>query len=263
VTERQLAGGVANAGSVTRVGDHVLRPAGRHWRTIHKLLCAVQAAGFDGAPIPVRVEPDGRERLEYISGDVPVPPYPAWAQSDGALASVSLLLRRFHQASASFDLTGTTWSSELADPAGSCPAVCHNDVCLENVVFRGGHAVALLDFDFAAPGRPVHDVAAFARLCVPIDDDASAARLGWQPANRPGRLRLAADSYGLDASGRLVLLQVLSGQIARGGEFVRRHVEAGEPGFVAMWNQMGGAERFDRRRRWWHEQRARFAAALR
>ena len=37
--------------------------------------------------------------------------------------------------------------------------VCHNDVCLENVVFRGGAAVALLDFEFAAPEeqkKPLH-----------------------------------------------------------------------------------------------------------
>ena len=29
--------------------------------------------------------------------------------------------------------------------------MCHNDVCPENVVFRDGIAVALLDFEFAAP----------------------------------------------------------------------------------------------------------------
>jgi Phosphotransferase enzyme family len=263
VTERQLPGGVANAGGVTQVGDYVLRPASPNWRTIHAVLRFVRAAGFDGAPVPVGVEPDGRERLGFIEGDVPVPPYPAWAQSDDALASAAVLLRRFHEASLSFDLTGTTWSGELADPSGPGPVVCHNDVCLENVVFRDGRATGLLDFDFAAPGRPVHDLATLARLCVPIDDDASAARLGRQPAERPARLRVAADVYGLDAAGRVLLLEALSGQVARSGEFVRRHVEAGEPGFVAMWNQMGGGKRFDRRRRWWAESRERFAAALR
>jgi thiamine kinase-like enzyme len=58
--------------------------------------------------------------------------------------------------------------------------ICHNDVCLENVVFRDGEAVALLDFDFAAPGRPLFDLAAFARMCVPIDDDLSASRRGFE-----------------------------------------------------------------------------------
>jgi hypothetical protein len=166
-----------------------------------------------------------------------------------------------HDAARSFDPAGSTWSKELADPAGG-PIVCHNDVCLENVVFRDGTAVAMLDFDFAAPGRQVYDLAQFARMCVPIDDDVNAARLGWSPADLPVRLRLVADIYGLDAVGRSELLAVLTDSIVRGGGFVRRRVEAGDPNFIQMWNEMGGAERFDRRLRWWVEQQGRFASAL-
>ena len=150
----------------------------------------------------------------------------------------------------------------MADPVGGA-IVCHNDVCFENVVFRNGEAVALLDFDFAAPGRPAYDVAQFARMCVPIDDDVSAARQGWADADRPGRLRLVADTSGLDAAARVELLEVLDGSIARGGAFVLRRVERGDPGFVAMWAEMGGMERFDRRRRWWSESRERFDHAMR
>ena len=141
--------------------------------------------------------------------------------------------------------------------------ICHNDVCLENVVFRDGTAIALLDFDFAAPGRPVYDLAQFARMCVPVDDEISAARLGWHPADKPARLRLVADSYGLGTTGRQQLVEVLAGSIARGGEFVRRRVEEGDPNFVKMWHEMGGMERFNRRRRWWAAQRQTFMAALR
>ena len=226
------------------------------------LLLSLRAAGFEGAPLPAGMAEDGRERFVFIEGDVPLPPYPAWAQSGEALASVAELLRRFHHASGSFDPSGAAWSAELADPAGG-RMICHNDVCLENVVFRHGAAVALLDFDFAAPGRPVYDLAQFARLCVPVDDDISAARLGWHPADKPARLRLVADSYGLDVSSRRELLEVMGGSIARGGEFVRRRVDAGDPNFISMWNAMGGMERFDRRRRWWAAQRQDFAAALR
>jgi hypothetical protein len=54
----------------------------------------------------------------------------------------------------------------------------------------------------------------------------------------------------------------LSDTIARGGEFVRRRVEAGDPNFLTMWNEMGGAERFDRRHRWWIEHQEKFRNAL-
>jgi hypothetical protein len=35
-----------------------------------------------------------------------------------------------------------------------------------------------------------------ARTCLPIEDDGNAAQFGWLPADRPARLRLAADTYG-------------------------------------------------------------------
>ena len=260
--EEQLLGGVANAGAVVRVGEHVLRPSNAHSGPIHAFLSAIRAAGFEGASLPVGIDPDGRERLVFIDGDVPVPPYPAWARSDAALASIAALLAELHRASEIFDPSGWTWSAEMADPAGGS-IICHNDVCLENVVFRDGVAVGLLDFDFCAPGRPVYDVAQFARMCVPIDDDANASRLGWDFPDRPARLRLVADAYGLDRSGRVELLATLDTSIANGGEFVRRRVAAGDPNFIAMWNDMGGAERFDRRHRWWIEHRHDFDGPLR
>lgn len=256
-----LHGGVANADRVVRVGNHVLRPSGPYTASVHRLLTAIADAGFSGATVPVGVDPDGRERLVFLEGDVAVPPYPGWVRSDPALASVARLLCRFHVASASFDPSGLAWSDEMADPLGGT-IVCHNDVCLENVVFRDGEAVGLLDFDFCAPGRPVYDVAQLARMCVPIDDDVNAGRLGWGDPDRPARLRLVADEYGLDRAGRAELLSVLDESMARAGEFVRRRVEAGDPNFVAMWHEMGGQERFDRRRRWWGQERSVFAAAL-
>ena len=260
--EEVLQGGVANAGAVVRSGPHVLRPSNAHSSSVLALLSALEKAGFRGAPTPVGLEPDGRERLCFIPGDVALPPYPEWAQSDDALASVAALIRSLHDVSEGVDARAMTWSSEMADPEGG-PVICHNDVCLENVVFRDGRAVALLDFDFAAPGRRTFDLATFARMCVPVDDDVSSARLGWLPSDRPARVRLVCDAYGLDADGRSDVLGALGVSIARGGEFVRRHAEAGEPGFVTMWQEIGGMERFDRRRRWWAEAKSAFEAALR
>jgi aminoglycoside phosphotransferase (APT) family kinase protein len=133
---------------------------------------------------------------------------------------------------------------------------------LENVVFRDGVAVGLLDFDFAAPGRPLYDLAQMARMCVPVDDDISAARLEWEPADRPLRLRLVADAYGLETADRDELLAILAETIARGGEFVRRRVDAGDVNFIKMWTEMGGGQRFDRRRAWWAEHQEEFRRAL-
>lgn len=261
MAEVPLGGGIANAGQVVRVGTHVLRPSSPYSGSVHAFLRAVRRAGFEGVPEPVGIDDDGRERLVYIEGEVPLAPYPEWSQSDLTLASTAELLRGLHDAAEGFDPRNLEWNDSLSDPEGGT-MVCHNDVCPENVVFRDGAAVALLDFEFAAPGRPVYDLAQLARLCVPIENDFDQARLGWSPADRPARLRLVADAYGLDRDGRNELLTALDDAIARGEEFVRRRVEAGDPTYIDMWNQTDRAERYHRRRRWWNENHSQFATAL-
>ena len=257
-----LPGGVANAGSVVRKGDFVLRPSNPNSEAVHSFLRGLRSAGFEGASLPVEVQADGLERLLFIEGDVAVPPFPAWVQTDDALSSITALVRSFHEASSRLPVVPAKWSDELADPCGGT-MICHNDVCLENVVFRDGEAVALLDFDFAAPGRPLFDLAAFARMCVPIDDDLSASRRGFEDLDRPARLRIVADTYGLDAEDRHILVELLDGPMESGGSFVQRRVEAGDPNFIRMLDEMGGMKRYERRLRWWRASRETFVGALR
>jgi hypothetical protein len=259
----ELAGGVANAGSVVRDGDHVLRPSNAHTPTIHAFLRFLRQEGFEAASYPVGVDADGRERLEYVAGDVAVPPYPAWAQTDMALATAASLLRRLHDVSERFvPPPGASWSDEMADPHGDGPVICHNDVCLENIVYRDQVAVGLLDFDFAAPGRRVHDLASFARMNVPMDADDDAVLLGRTPPfDRFRRLRIVADAYGLPPD-RRELLDALAEGIERGGQFLQRRLDEGHAAFVRMVETTGGMAKFDRRRAWFAANRERFADAL-
>ena len=297
-----LKGGVGNAGAVFREGDHVLRPTNPHTSTVHSLLDHLHQVGFGGAPYVVGIERvDGGvpsdmvfgeskpstfaggglvERLEFLDGDVPVPPFPVWSQSDAVLGSIAALMRVFHDATVGFVAhDGATWSDELVDPQGRSDSghggakevhrdsedlvICHNDICPENVVFRDGVAVALLDFDFAAPGRRVWDVACMARMCVPVETDEDAARTGRRGLDPVSRLRVVADAYGLKGPERTELVDVLSHQFEGDGTFVKRRVDAGEPAFIEMWEAMGGQQRLDRRRRWFAAERPRFLAAMR
>jgi hypothetical protein len=218
MSERELLqGGVGNAGLVWREGDCVSRPAGPHATTIHALLRHVRASGFDGVPEPRGIDGDGRERLTYLPGDVPIPPFPDWCLGDDALASIADLLRRFHEATRGFRVPdGGSWELEMAEGGAAAGVICHNDVCLENVVFRDGRAVALLDFDFAAPGSPWWDLAAMARMCVPIESPGDAARRAMGSADPFARLRIVADAYGLPPD-RSALVEALRVQVEAGG----------------------------------------------
>jgi aminoglycoside phosphotransferase (APT) family kinase protein len=212
--------------------------------------------------MPFGIDEDGREHLEFIDGDVPRSPYPAWSQSDSALASIAELLRGLHDASHGFDPRGLTWNDALADPAGGT-LICHNDVEPSNVVFRNGRAAAFIDFEFAAPGRPIYDLAQLARLCVPIEDDVDQGRIGWRRADRPARLRLVADAYGLTQDGRTELLFAVEDAIDRIEAAARRNLFGGGQQRAEMLAATGGIEKYERRRSWWLRHREPFVFALR
>jgi hypothetical protein len=259
--EEVLRGGVANAGAVRRIGDVVRRPANENSATIHALLRHVRRAGFDGVPEPLALDPGGEEELAFIPGEVPYPPFPKWSQTDGVLASTVKLLRRFHDATAGFVAPeGATWSREMADPHGG-EVICHNDVCPENVVFRHGVAVALLDFDFAAPGGRLYDLARLALMCVPLDTPEDAARTGRSGFDPLVRLRVVADAYGLPPP-RTGLVDALERNIRGGDDFLQRRIDRGEQAFITMVADMGGMERYDRRREWFAAHRERFVESV-
>ena len=260
-SDEVLRGGVANAGSVIKRQDKVIRPSNKYSRSIHRYLKMLREAGFDGVSMPDGFEDDGRERLFFIEGDVGVPPYPEWVQTDSSLMSVVKLMRKFHSAATKIQLRDLPWSDELADPEGG-PIICHNDVCLENVVFRDNQAVALIDFDFAAPGRPIYDLAQLARMCVPMDSDTNSALLGWKEVDKFSRLRLVADVYKLTAEERPRLLAMISEQMVGISSFVQRRLDAGDANFTRMWENIGGAKRFTRRREWFEKNRRQFELAM-
>lgn len=245
-----LAGGLMNAGSVVKVGDVVRRPSPPQVGAIHSLLRGLAVHGFDGVPAPLGVGSDGREELRFVPGKVPVPPFPDWALSDEALASVGLLLRGFHDASAAVPVDrAVSWPVGAADPEGGT-MLCHNDVCPENVVFRDGRAVALIDFDLAAPGRPIWDLVMTARYWVPMVPPESAA-VKWRSDLDPvARLRLLVDAYGLprrEWSAVVPVLQTINEVLRR---FVAGLIADGHEEMRQAHEELGGWQRWDRVDRW-------------
>jgi hypothetical protein len=244
--EEQLPGGTANRGLVVRVGSTVRRPQTEGSAAVHELLLHLEEVGFDGAPRYLGEDDQGREVLTYIDGEAATVPYPAWSFRDEALVSVVRLLRRYHAAVRTFRGTHHPWPSAV--PAEFRHGlVSHNDPNLDNIIFRDGEAVALIDFDLASPGSVLWDVALAARLWVPLRDPAD---IPDDRARRMrDRLRLFADAYELDPGDRARLADAAAESHRWSYEIVRAGAEQGRPGFVESL-ATGLAEHDDRGRRW-------------
>jgi hypothetical protein len=244
--EQQLLGGTANRGLVVRVGDTVRRPQAEGSAAVHDLLLHLEDVRFDGAPRYLGEDDQGREVLSFIDGEAATVPYPVWAMQDDALVSVARLLRRYHAAVRTFRGSPHRWASAVP-PEYRRGLVSHNDPNLDNIIFRDGEAVALIDFDLASPGSALWDVALAARLWVPLRDPADV------PDDRArrmrDRLRMFADACELDSSDRSRLADAAVQSHAWCYDHVRAGAEKGRPGFVDL--LATGLAEYDERGRQW------------
>ena len=246
MTEQALVGGMDAGRGVVRVGDTVRRPGMRDG--VRELLLHLEQVGFDGAPRYLGTDEKDRHVVSWVDGDVPVPPYPGWAMTDPAVESLGRLVRDYHAAVASFAPSASDWSREWGDPAGG-PVVCHNDLFPENVVLRDGVVVALIDFDMAAPGRPLWDLAIAAEEWAPLhapgsrlssSDDLDAVR----------RAGLLARGYGLDPARAGELLDVVAEEKAHSMANVLAQAAAGDPVWAGHIEETGFAARMSADEKW-------------
>ncbi|WP_427917858.1 phosphotransferase [Streptomyces sp. cg40] len=184
--ESVLGGGAVN--EVVRVGATVRRTPSERSPYVTELLALFERREWAGAPRFLGADERGRETLRYIEGRAAVSSEErSAARSDDTLARVAQLVRAFH------DLTHGTAL------AGDQDVVCHNDLAPKNTVYdTAWRPLAFVDWDLAAPGERVHDVAhvcwQYLDLGPAVTDVRATAR----------RIALICEAYGLDDTGRLL-----------------------------------------------------------
>jgi hypothetical protein len=210
----------------------------------HALLAHLASVGFDGAPRLLAADAS-TETLTYVDGWAAVPPLPADLLTDSALVSVGELLRRYHQAVASFDPAGYRWPRPV--PARfTTGLVSHNDVHPANLIFRGGAATALIDFDLAGPGSITWDLAAAARHWSPLCDERDIADSRQGQALR--RFRLLLEAYGLTRAQHRQVAEAILDNHDWSCAIITDAANAGHAGFADFWARVAGT--MARARRW-------------
>jgi hypothetical protein len=217
----RLAGGFI--AEVVRIGDTVRRTRPANLDFVAALLRHLAEVGADLAPNHLGVDALGRQVLSHLDGRVPWrdredPAYFA----DPALVRLAELIRRLHDACAGSPL------------AGDAETVCHGDLSPKNTVYRDSPAgplpVAFLDWDLAAPGRRISDVAFAAWHWSSLGEGADPAELGR-------RCRLLCDAYDAVATAsdpaalpRAELVDVMLDQIERTWRGIDAGADRDEPG---------------------------------
>jgi Ser/Thr protein kinase RdoA (MazF antagonist) len=178
--EIPLEGGRITPG-VVRVGDTVRRPTNPNSPFVHELLLDLEKAGFDAAPRFLGIDERGREILSYREGWVPDNIRRSFA--DPVLEEAARLLRRYH------DVTAGWRGAEV---------VCHNDISPVNFLFDGDLPVSLIDFDLAAPGERLRDLAYGLFLWLALEDG------GLPLRTQARRTHVFLNAYGMEVPPDLV-----------------------------------------------------------
>ena len=221
-----LSGGNATAG-VVRVGQTVRRPAGPWTPAVHALLAHLRSAGFTGAPRPLGLDEQGRGVLEYVPGVVPWPERFGLLDPDDRLGEVARLVRGFHDAVADFvPPPDARW--QVLVPADGTEIIAHHDLAPWNLVV--GPRLAFIDWDTAAPGTRLWDLAYAVHGFVPLSADPR-----WRRPDAGRRLRLFADAYGLDESQRRRLLELLAPRTRAMADFLAAGAAAGSEPWAGLW----------------------------
>ncbi|RUT03404.1 hypothetical protein DSM106972_050430 [Dulcicalothrix desertica PCC 7102] len=151
-----LTGGKTNLGRIVRVGDTVRRPLNINSTFVHKFLQYLENINFDASPRFLGIDEQKREIISYIEGDVPLN---LGYYSDEQLIVAAKLIRCFHDA------------TQRCSLANSKEIICHNDLSPCNFVFIDDMPTSIIDFDMAAPGTRIFDLAYAAWLWLDIGNE--------------------------------------------------------------------------------------------
>ena len=209
LTEIPLSGGQLTPG-IVRVGNTVRRPAKGNAAFVHDLLLFLEDQGFPFAPRFFGRDEQGRDILSYLDGAI-------WPDSgsklpDALLEQAARAIRRYHDVTAGSSLS---LGHEI---------VAHHELGPHNTIFQENRLIGFIDWDDAAPGARLRDLANAVYNYVDVGHWAN------QTADEQARrIRLMCDAYGWDDP--LALVNDFEADLQQA---LRNHEQAGRAGAIKI-----------------------------
>lgn len=230
----KLSGG--NVSDVYRFGNTVHRELKPESSQIHLLLNHLEKKRFQHAPQVVGVE-NGKEILMYMEGEAGNYPLKEYMRSDEALKEIAKMLRLYHDSVSDFSF------NEDWKPLDHTPrpheVICHNDFAVYNIIFNNEKPIGIIDFDNAAPGPRLWDIAYTLYTCIPLSRYHLASSNGklvhddsTQDERIKQRIKLFFEAYGQEVAENYLEMVVL--RLEGLCKTIRRKAEAGDIAFQNM-----------------------------
>jgi|SRR5450755_665235 Phosphotransferase enzyme family len=221
LVEIPLLGGQLTPG-IVRVGNTVRRPAKGNAAFVHDLLLFLEDQGFPFAPRFLGLDEQGRDTLSYLEGETW--PDSGSGLSDELLEQAARAIRRYHDA---------TVGSRLSQ---GHEIVAHHELGPHNTIFHDGHLVGFIDWDDAAPGTRLRDLANAVYHYVDVSHWSN-----QKAEEQARRIRLMCSAYGWNDP--IALVNDFEADLQQA---LRNHEQAGRTGAIRIF-----AEEVD-----WMRQRA-------
>jgi hypothetical protein len=209
LTEIPLLGGQLTPG-IVRVGNTVRRTAKGNATFVHDLLLFLEDQGFPFAPRFLGMDEQGRDILSYLEGETW--PDSGSGLSDDLLEEAARAIRRYHDA---------TVGSRLSQ---GHEIVAHHELGPHNTIFQGGHLMGFIDWDDAAPGTRLRDLANAVYNYVDVSHWANQTA-GVQAR----RIRLMCVAYGWDDP--IALVNAFEADVQQA---LHTHEQAGRTGAIKV-----------------------------
>jgi hypothetical protein len=221
LAELPLLGGQLTPG-IVRVGNTVRRPPKGNAAFVHDLLLFLEDQDFPFAPRFFGRDEQGRDILSYLEGEIW--PDSGSGLSDDLLEQAARAIRRYHDATAGSSL------------AQGHQIVAHHELGPHNTIFQENRLIGFIDWDDAAPGTRLRDLANAVYNYVDVGHWANQAA-GVQAR----RIHLMCAAYGWDDP-----IAIVNDFEADLQQALRNHEQAGRAGAIKIF-----AEEVD-----WMRQRA-------
>ena len=213
--ELPLLGGQLTPG-IVRVGNTVRRPPKNNAAFAHDLLLFLEDQDFPFAPRFLGMDSRGREILSYLEGET-------WPDSgsslpDDLLEQAVRAIRNYHDATAGSPL------------AQGHEIVAHHELGPHNTIFQGGCLVGFIDWDDAAPGTRLRDLANAVYNYVDVSHWAN-----QEASEQARRIHLMCAAYGWDNP--LALINDFEADLQQA---LRNHEQAGRTGAIKIFAEEVG-----------------------